>query len=119
MNNPKIAIHKNILCKLLNTDVILSLIGLFLNIYFTINDAIKGITMNVIILFIKSINSILFELEKNINRYIGSNTNWIIKLMGNIDKLKATFPLLIFVNIKYQSVQGVNINITNPINKST
>lgn len=45
-------------------------------------------------------------------------TNCSIKFSGNIDEPRATFPLTIHVNIKYQSVHGVTINIIYPINNS-
>ena len=118
LNNPNIAIHRNIVCKLLKNDVILSLIGLLLNIYFTANDATKGIIMKVRMLFARLTNSIVFELEKNSSRYTGNKINCSTKFIGSMDKLSGTFPLLIFVNIKYQSVHGVNISITNPMNRS-
>ena len=42
-----------------------------------------------------------------------------IRLIGNMDKLSLTSPFAIFVNTKYQSVQGVNMSMKNPINIST
>lgn len=42
-----------------------------------------------------------------------------IKFMGNIDKLKLMSPFAIFVNIKYQSVQGVSMSMKKPIKMST
>lgn len=118
LNSPNIAIHKNNNCKLENVDIIFFLASLFFNTNLTIIDSTKGITMKVNKLRNNSLRPITLELEKNINRYTGNNINCNTRLIGKIDRLNGRLPLLILVNIKYQSVHGVKINITNPMNKS-
>jgi hypothetical protein len=54
----------------------------------------------------------------NHNTYTGSNTICKIKLRGKIEAPKVTLPFARPVKIKYQSVQGVTINMIKPICKS-
>ena len=54
----------------------------------------------------------------NNNKYKGNKIICKIKFNGKIEAPKGTLPFATPVKIKYQSVQGVTINIINPICKS-
>lgn len=76
---------------------------------------VKGITNTIIILSASVPKSTLPDLPKNSKRYTGKSNTYKIKFVGRIAVDKGTFPFATLVKTKYQSVQGVTISMTNPI----
>ncbi len=62
--------------------------------------------------------SIRISLPMNSSRYTGRSTTWSTRFSGSMDIPSSTFPLLMPVNTRYQSVQGVTSSMISPMRRS-
>src|SRR5690606_17810326 len=83
--------------------------------FFANNAKTKGTKSTKRILSTSELNSTFPDLPKNIIKYTGNKRTCNNRFIGRIEVDSGTLPLATPVKTRYQSVQGVTISITKPI----